>query len=254
MPTKIEWCEESWNPITGCSHAGSPGCDHCYAKRMANRLRGRYGYPKNDPFKVTFHPDRLEQPLKWKKPKRIFVCSMGDLWHRNSDWTFIDKVFFACHKASHHTYLFLTKRVEAAWYYFKSPIYSRPTMRRRTFLKYSDIWLGVTAENQQAADKRIPILLQIPAAVRFVSCEPLLGEIDFSHLPESGAELEWVIVGGESGPGARPMHPDWARSIREHCQRAGVRFFMKQMSGRTAQERHAIPNDLMIRDFPITNR
>lgn len=252
--TKIEWASATWSPITGCSHDGSPGCDHCYAKRMAQRLKGRYGYPKDNPFKVTFHPDRLDQPLKWKKPKRIFVCSMSDLFHKDVTDKQIDQIFTVMTHpmsgANHHTYLILTKRPERIL-----------TGHSGHFAEWPNIWLGVTCENQQTADKRIPILLQIPAAVRFISIEPMLSEInlemaledfqplnpDFSKKP---SPIQWVIVGGESGPGARPMHPEWARSIRNQCQSAGVPFFMKQMSGKTAQERHAIPSDLMIRKYP----
>lgn len=232
MSTKIEWCQETWNPITGCSKI-SEGCKNCYAERMSKRLAGRYGYPKHNPFAVTFHPDRLDQPLKWKKPKRIFVCSMGDLfhekvseydilaiWQRMGEFHDLNGQIAPVEKRPGHTYLVLTKRPERALD-FLSRRYPKGFER-------SNVWIGVTCENQQAADERIPILLQIPAAVRFVSCEPLLGEIDFSHLPESGAELDWVITGGESGPGARPMHPDWARSIRGQCQAAGVPFFFKQ--------------------------
>ena len=231
MPTKIEWCEESWNPITGCTPI-SEGCRNCYAKRMANRLRGRCGYPKDDPFKITFHPDRLEQPIKWRKPRMIFVCSMGDLFHKKVTDAQIDQIFkMMTHPMSgmdHHTYLILTKRPERIL-----------TGHAEHFTQWPNIWLGVTAENQQTADERIPILLQIPAAVRFVSCEPLLSEInlemaledfqplspDFSKNP---SPIQWVICGGESSPGARPMHPDWARSIRDQCQAAGVPFFFKQ--------------------------
>lgn len=188
---------------------------------MAQRLKGRYGYPKDNPFKITFHPDRLDQPLRWKKPRRIFVVSMGDLFHEDVTDKQIDGIFermtHPMMGMDHHTYLILTKRPERIL-----------AGHQEHFAEWPNIWLGVTCENQQAADERIPILLQIPAAVRFVSCEPMLSEIDFSHLPESGAELDWVICGGESGPGARPMHPDWARSIRDYCQAAGVPFFFKQ--------------------------
>lgn len=231
MPTKIEWCEESWNPITGCTPI-SEGCRNCYAKRMANRLRGRYGYPADDPFKVTFHSDRLEQPAKWRKPRIIFVCSMGDLFHKKVTDAQIDQIFkMMTHLMSgmaHHTYIILTKRPERIL-----------TGHVEHFAKWPNIWLGITCENQYAADERIPILLQIPAAVRFVSIEPMLSEINLEmalekfqplnpDLSKKPAPVKWVIVGGESGPGARPMHPDWTRSIRDQCQVAGVPFFFKQ--------------------------
>lgn len=226
MSTKIEWTDETWNPITGCTPT-SEGCQNCYAKRMATRLRGRYGYPKDNPFKVTFHPDRLAQPLKWKKPRRIFVCSMGDLFHKSVPNLTIDLIWEKMKKCPKHTFLILTKRPERL---LKDYDNSDPL---------PNVWLGVTAENQARADERIPMLLQIPAAVRFVSLEPLLGPVDFTDRPldpESTMgewsdldQLNWVIVGGESGPGARRMRIDWVRSVRDQCQEAGVPFFFKQM-------------------------
>lgn len=174
MPTKIEWAQETWNPITGCTPV-SEGCQHCYARRMATRLRGRCGYPADDPFRVTFHPDRLGQPLKWKKPRMIFVCSMGDLFHDlpppEGSWPIVDRILRVCNDCPQHIFLLLTKRIEHAWYYFRSPVYNGNYSRSELLGK--NIWLGVTAENQQRADERIPILLQIPAAVRFVSVEPM---------------------------------------------------------------------------------
>jgi protein gp37 len=248
MVTKIEWVQnpdgtkgETWNPITGCTPAGSPGCDNCYAKRMAQRLKGRYGYLKDDPFKVTFHPDRLDQPLRWKKPRRIFVVSMGDLFHEDVEWNWQYKIFEIMLINQEHTYLILTKRPKRMkkvlldiWFHLgRNYPESKPDFPLR------NIWLGITAENQQEADKRIPILLQIPATVRFVSIEPMLSEIklwdhNIDECPTyyDGCNckegINWVIVGGESGPGARPMNPGWVRSIRDQCQGAGVPFFFKQ--------------------------
>jgi protein gp37 len=218
--SKIEWTDSVWNPITGCSHAGSPGCDHCYAKRMAQRLKGRYGYPKDNPFKVTFHPDRLNQPLRWEKPSRIFSVSMGDLFHEDVQYDWIDSIWSRIAKCPQHTFMVLTKRPKRmAEFISEVGVFNYDVL--------PNLWLGVTVESDKYL-WRIKELLKIKSAVHFVSCEPLLSEIDFSHLPESGAELDWVIVGGESGPGARPMHPDWARSIRDQCQAAGVPFFFKQ--------------------------
>jgi len=247
MTTKIEWCQETWNPVTGCTPI-SEGCTHCYAQRMAKRLAGRYGYPADYPFKVTFHPDRLEDPLKWRKPRQIFVCSMGDLFHDDVSFYDIEKVFNTINDCDpqrnggvDHRFLILTKRPK----------------RMKSFFEMSDndwrialnpsIWLGVTAENQKRADERIPILLQIPAAVRFVSVEPMLGPVDLRNylfhedcdhydcdencmvgINPPYAGLIWTICGGESGPGARPMHPDWARLLRDQCVAAGVPFFFKQ--------------------------
>jgi protein gp37 len=238
--TKIEWTEYSWNPVSGCTPI-SEGCQNCYAKRMANRLRGRCGYPADEPFKVTLHKDRLEEPLRWKKPRRVFVCSMGDLFHEDVPRWMRFEVMDIILQAKQHTFLILTKRPANMkeffeWYYSKAG---------RTIETIKNLWLGVTAENQQRADERIPILLQIPAAVRFVSVEPMLGPVDLSL--SDGVDLsmsvgtglkpgksylinslDWVICGGETGPGARPMHPDWVRNLRNQCQEAGVPFFFKQ--------------------------
>ncbi len=232
--TKIEWCEETWNPITGCTPV-SDGCKNCYARRMSHRLKGRYGYPKDDPFRITFHPDKLTQPLQWKKPKIIFVCSMGDLFHENAPHHSIDLVFEVMTKyANHHTYLILTKRPE-----------NIPPDRWHS--SWNNIWLGVSFENQKTADERIPILLNIPAVKRFVSIEPMIAPINlnkstkflkYQKAKEGFSKpgyfyrpwlnlLDWIIVGGESGPNARCMHPDWVRSIQDQCQEANVPFFFK---------------------------
>jgi len=263
--TKIEWTEYSWNPVTGCTPI-SEGCQNCYAKRMANRLRGRCGYPADEPFKVTLHEDRLGEPLRWKKPRRVFVCSMGDLFHPDVPFDYITQVFdVMCSwrwpnkeaersgdesllEDPEHTFIALTKRPKRVldWLWWlgeywpgDSPVNINLTAEGH-FGEH--VWLGVTAENQQRADERIPILLQIPAAVRFISVEPMLGPVDLAgHLELKGPrrtgdgftyfwvapKLDWVIYGGETGPGARPMHPDWARSIRDQCQNAGVPSFYK---------------------------
>jgi protein gp37 len=234
--TKIQWANKVWNPITGCSPI-SPGCRNCYARRMANRLKGRYGYSRDDPFKVTFHPERLEEPLHWKKPSRIFVCSMGDILHDDVDGFWLSAIWSTIKRCCWHTFLILTKRPQR----WKKLTPSLPL--------YKNIYFGVSVENQQTADERIPILLQIPAAKRYVSVEPMLEKIDL--MPYLGGQypkweiLDWCIVGGETGPKARPMNPDWARSLRDQCQSAGVPFFFKQMSGK-----QAIPKDLKIREFP----
>lgn len=254
--TKIEWTDETWNPITGCTPI-SEGCQNCYAKRMANRLRGRCGYQEDEPFRVTAHRDKLDMPERWKKPRMVFVCSMGDLFHdmvTNYEIHTIWDVMKACPQ---HIFMVLTKRPERMREALKM-IYSKERMGWSMGF-WNHVWLGVTCENQQRADERIPILLQIPAAVRFVSCEPMLGPIDlkeievpakYDELNRSGhypskfnaltteyddvhyhqppASLNWVICGGETGHGARPMHPDWARSLREQCQDAGVPFFFKK--------------------------
>jgi len=235
MPTKIEWATEVWNPVTGCT-AVSSGCANCYARRMAHRLIGRYGYPADDPFKVTLHPDRLGEPLRWRKPRRVFVCSMGDLFHKDVPWSFIRDVFEVMRIARQHTFLVLTKRP------YRIGNLARPL---------PNVWLGASIEDQPTLEERVRDLLQTPAAVHFLSYEPALGPLDFEatssgqilgecdHCGHRGnnpeceacdgmASLNWVICGGESGPGARPAHVDWFRSVRDQCQDAGVPFFFKQ--------------------------
>ncbi len=219
MPTRIEWAEESWNPVTGCTKI-SEGCAHCYAERMARRLAGRFGYPLTPHhFDVTVHDHKLYEPTEWMHPRRVFVVSMGDLFHEDvpySAWETIWRNMTLY--AARHTYLLLTKRSEIM------------VKRMRDMVELTEeftgnIWLGVTAENQGRAEERIPPLIRYSSSRNFVSCEPLLGPIDLT--PWLFA-LGWVIVGGETGPGARPMDPDWARSIRDQCIEASVPFFFKR--------------------------
>lgn len=248
--TSIEWAEKTWNPISGCTPI-SEGCQNCYAKRMAQRLRGRCGYPADEPFRVTLHPDRLEEPLRLRKPSRIFVCSMSDLFHEDVPFEFIDQVFDVMATARKHTFMVLTKRPERLLEYARS----RTRETGEGYLNEGNVWLGVTAENQARADERIPILLETPAAVRFVSIEPMLGPIDLTTVPrpdnayfrwrgETGCitdpeepddyvywckkGIHWVICGGETGPNARPMHPDWVWRLIDQCQAVGAPFMFKQ--------------------------
>lgn len=165
--SRIEWTDVTWNPVTGCTPI-SPGCENCYARRMATRLRGRCGYPEDEAFKVMLRPERLMEPLLWKKPKRVFVCSMGDLFHDDVDDGFLCRVFDAILAAEQHIFLVLTKRPKRMMNFFKKCIHGT----------LSNLWVGVTVENQEVANKRIPLLLQTPAAVHFISCEPLLGPVD----------------------------------------------------------------------------
>ena len=219
MPTNIEWATETWNPIIGCSHA-SPGCDNCYAERMAKRLAGMgvYGYRKvvdesgwtGD---ISYNLDTLEKPLHWKKHRRIFVCSMGDLFHQDVGFSEIEEVFQAICACPQHTFMILTKRPDRMFNFMENH-YTIPP---------ENLGLGVTIETQDYID-RARILCEIPAAWRFVSAEPMLGPVASEHIKH----LDWVICGGESGPGARPMHPDWARGLRDQCVVAGVPFFFKQ--------------------------
>jgi len=238
MPTKIEWTDETWNPVTGCTKV-SAGCANCYAERMARRLAGRYGYPADEPFRVTFHRDRLHQPWHWRKPRRVFVCSMGDLFHPDVTDDQLGHIFLTMNYNRTHVFQVLTKRPQRALDYLGRFDFHLP-----------HVWLGVSAENQESADERIPILLQTPAAVRFVSIEPMLGPVDLSyHLtdhcgyycdPPDDADhymdghqdhrwehLDWVIVGGETGPAPRRMAPEWIRTARDQCIEAGVPFFFK---------------------------
>jgi len=218
--TRIEWADESWNPITGCTHAGTPGCDNCYARRMAPRLAGRFGYPeKPHQFDVTFHPDKLEEPLRRKKPTVYFVCSMGDLFHEDVDLETIHQVYVTMHKARNHVFLVLTKRAKRMEYFYR---YER--RNGRLIENVVNIWPGVSVENQDAM-WRVEELVKIPGK-HWVNFGPLLGPVTIP--PELLARLAGVAVEGESGPGARPMHPDWARGIRDQCLEAGIPFSFKQ--------------------------
>lgn len=243
--SKIEWTDTTWNPITGCTKI-SDGCKNCYAERMSKRLAGRCGYPKDNPFQVTLHPDKLKDPLKWKKPRRVFVNSMSDLFHDDVPFEFIWAVWARMVTNRQHTYMILTKRPKRMKEFFNW----NASQEFKVETTWSNIWLGVSVENQATADERIPLLFQVPATVRFVSCEPLLGPVNLERIEPRGKsafihslsgtvsvpfmvldnypKLDWVIVGGESGPGARPMHPDWVRSLRDQCQAAGTKFFFKQ--------------------------
>lgn len=250
--TAIEWTDATWNPIRGCSRV-SQGCVHCYAEGVARRFSGP-GQPYEGLINqhgswngnIRFVDHALDQPQRWKRPRRIFVNSMSDLFHENVDDKQIDRIFRVMEsKGNHHTYQILTKR---------------PRRMRDYMLRYGEkmmgpppnAWLGVSVEDQAAADERIPLLLQTPAKVRFLSCEPLLGPIlldngETSWLTCNGSDdgdggccesrgvygecfhgIDWVIAGGESGRGARPMEPDWARSLRDQCVAAGISYFFKQ--------------------------
>jgi protein gp37 len=248
--SKIEWTDATWNPVTGCSKV-SEGCRNCYALTFAERFRGTPGHYFERGFDVTLRPDKLDQPLRWRRPRRIFVNSMSDLFHPEVSDDFIDQVFAVMALAPQHTFQMLTKRPERMAEYFRhhyrhakveieaAAISIDAGVEEEEEVTFDwplpNVWLGVSVENQKAADERIPLLLQTPAAVRFLSCEPLLGPVDLDRWVVSdamgvpiGHEIDWVIVGGESGPGARPVHPDWVRSLRDQCQAAGVPFFFKQ--------------------------
>ncbi|MDE2968134.1 MAG: phage Gp37/Gp68 family protein [Chloroflexota bacterium] len=205
----IEWTEATWNPVTGCTQI-SPGCAHCYALTFAERFRGVPGHPYENGFDLQLRRERLEQPLRWKKPRSIFVNSMSDLFHPDVPGAYIQQVFEVMEEASHHRFQVLTKRSERLGEL--APSLPWP----------SNVWMGVSVENQRFAS-RVDDLREIPAKVRFLSCEPLLGALD---LDLHG--IHWVIAGGESGPRARAMDPNWVRSVRDQCAGAGVPFFFKQ--------------------------
>ena len=235
--TGIEWTDATWNPIRGCSKV-SAGCKFCYAETMAARFSGPgmpyEGVISNKQWNgiITFHEDKLDQPLRWKRPRKIFVNSMSDLFHENVKGEWLDKIFGVMEqRAPQHIYQILTKRPKRMRDFMISH-YPEPHNKQ---WPPPNIWLGVSVENQEAADERIPILLQTPAVIRWISAEPLLGPINLkgtlaNHEWDNGIPggLNWVVVGGESGPGSRPMHPDWARGLRDQCAEADVPFLFKQ--------------------------
>lgn len=211
--TAIEWTESTWNPVTGCSEV-SPGCAHCYAKTFAERWRGIAGHPYEQGFDLRLWPTRLDYPVKWKRPRMIFVNSMSDLFHEDIPFEYVKRVFAVMHEASHHTFQILTKRHERLSEL--APLLDWPP----------NVWMGVSIENKRWV-LRADHLREVPAAVRFISAEPLLG-------PLTGLDLmgvDWLIAGGESGPRHRPVHADWIRGLREDCHKKGVAFFFKQWGG-----------------------
>lgn len=305
--TKIEWANKVWNPLRGCSRV-SPGCENCYAERIAARFSwpavfipdNHFSHELNEPAgpfhgtatmtqagprwtgNVFFIEDKLYDPLRWRAPARIFVNSMSDLFHEKVEDHWIDKIFAIMAIAKKHTFQILTKRPERMRDYMFSSggLRSRvieSLIKKPTWLGYPrgrsfpsniphwplpNVWLGVSVEDQYAADKRIPILLDTPAAIRWISAEPLLGPVDLSgympyafassRFPE--AKLGWCVVGGESGPGARPMDLEWAKAIRRQCASGGVPFFMKQLGGASSKmtDLKDIPKEIRVREYPKT--
>ncbi len=222
--TKIEWAEKVWNPVTGCTPV-SPGCGNCYAKRMAQRLRGRYGYLEDEPFRVTLHPERLEEPLYWKKSKKIFICSMGDLFHPDVPTGFILKIFDMMYTCRHHAFFILTKRPER----IKPVLFGEKGYFSRGGDFISNVLLGVSAENQKTTDERLSFLFNSGwHGKKFISLEPLIARSYFTR--EQLSHLSWVVAGAETGPGKRPAELDWFRAIRDDCQTAKVPFFFKRDS------------------------
>jgi protein gp37 len=209
----IEWTDATWNPITGCTKI-SPGCKNCYAERLAARLHAMGNPRYSNGFDLTLHPDQLETPLRWKEPRRIFVNSMSDLFHEAVPEDFIRRVFEVMAQARRHVFQVLTKRSQRLAEL--APRLAWPL----------NVWQGVSVESARYTS-RVADLTKVPASVRFLSVEPLLGPI--TDLPLSG--ISWVIVGGESGPRHRPIRPEWVRSIRHQCEAVGVAFFFKQWGG-----------------------
>ncbi|MCX4232098.1 DUF5131 family protein [Streptomyces ortus] len=270
--TTIEWTDSTWNPVTGCTKV-TPGCDNCYAETFAERFRGTPGHHFENGFDLTLRPNALIMPLRWKKPRKVFVNSMSDLFHKDIPDEYIARVFAVMALTPQHTYQVLTKRHGRMRALLGSQDFIRLVDDHREQTRpgcgdftwpLPNVWLGVSVEDQKRADLRIPALLDTPAAVRFLSCEPLLGPVDLDGpiIPgrgrpkltywltgrpywdetkatttgtgltmapiSTGPHIDWVIVGGESGRGARPMHPDWARALRNQCVSSGVPFLFKQ--------------------------
>lgn len=262
--TKIEYVDYSWNPVTGCDPV-SEGCLNCYAKRMAKRLAGRCGYPESpNEFKVTLHPDKLEEPYHWHKPKHVFVCSMSDLFHEKVPFEFIAKVLnvaAVAYARNKHHFLFLTKRPQRLLEYEQWAIRNQEC----TFTYFA---VGVTTENQARYNERVPLLLQIPAAVRFVSIEPMLEAIDLEDYIAPQYEsinteaeynpidkndwryntLDWVVLGGETGYNARPMQLAWAQSVQQQCEQAHIPFFFKSTGGSNKSD---VLNGKTYKELPV---
>lgn len=260
--SKIEWTDRTWNPVRGCSVV-SPGCVNCYAMKQAHRFSGDgrayHGLTKQTKVgpqwtgKIRTVPDALDEPLSWRQPARVFVNSMSDLFHEGVPDEFIADVFCMMALSKKHTFQVLTKRPQRMREWVREHtsnhgkliqtirLKNRPWVSAESWpMPLPNVWLGVSCEDQQRADERIPLLLQTPAAVRFVSAEPLLGPVDIGCYIDPDVDdplpaLDWVIVGGESGPGARPCHVEWVRSIVGQCQAANVATFVKQLGARVME-------------------
>lgn len=273
--SKIEWTDRTWNPVTGCSKI-SEGCMNCYAERMSKRLKAMKCKAYEDGFSVRCHPDVLDKPMRWRQPSKVFVCSMGDLFHEDVPFDFIAAIFgvMGSEAGRRHKYQILTKRpgrmleffewvnrFGKAWILCRSKMKMKLTCLSVPHDRYDcntpepwplpNVWIGVTAESQEQADVRIPKLLEVPAVIRFVSVEPMLGPVDLHrHLscwipptredPGGGYYhgIDWIVCGGESGPNARPMDPDWVRNLRDDCiaKEVDVAFFFKQWGGKNKKQ------------------
>lgn len=234
--TSIQWTDATWNPVTGCTKV-SPGCKHCYAETFAERWRGIPGHPYEQGFDLRLWPQRLELPLKWRKPRMIFVNSMSDLFHERVPFEFINGVFEIMRRCPQHTFQILTKRPErmVEWQNAHWPAPSEAPGVAPFEAAFANVWLGTSVEDQERADERIPHLLQVPAAIRWLSVEPLLDWVDpWDKTLLDG--IQWVVIGGESGPDARPMELVWASDLVHQCRAAGVAVFVKQLGFIWARE------------------
>lgn len=227
LQSEIEWTDATWNPVTGCTEV-SPGCDHCYARTFAERFRGVPGHPYEQGFDLRLWPERLNYPLQWKKPRRIFTNSMSDLFHKDVPDDFILQVFGVMVQADWHTFQVLTKRSSRLARLAPRITQYIGQLTGQIGLWPSHIWIGVSVETMQYS-WRVDQLRKVPASVRFISAEPLLGSLH--QLDLSG--IHWLIAGGESGPGHRTCDLTWIRELRDICQTSGVAFFFKQWGGRT---------------------
>jgi protein gp37 len=234
----IEWTDATWNPVRGCTKI-SPGCKHCYAKVFAERFRGVAGHPYEQGFDLRTVPEQLGEPLRWKQPRKIFVNSMSDLFHPEVSDEYIESVARVMVEANWHTYQVLTKRADR--------LASLINGRLQFASDLPHIWWGVSVENKRHGFPRIRQLQEARARIRFLSVEPLLE--DLGHLDLRG--ISWVIVGGESGAGARPMQAEWVRSIREQCQSGGVSFFFKQWGGVRKKEAGRLLDGITHDELPI---
>ena len=232
----IEWTDASWNPVTGCTKI-SRGCDNCYAERFAERFRGVRGHPFANGFSLTLRFERLEQPLLWRRSRMIFVNSMSDLFHKGIPLKFVDSVFDTMERATWHTFQLLTKRSSLMRDYLLH--------RYRGGRGPAHIWCGVSVEDGRAKS-RVTDLRAAPAALRFLSIEPLIGPVGTIDL----TGIDWVIVGGESGPGARSIEPDWVREVRDQCLHEGVAFFFKQWGGLRPKSGGRLLDGREWNDFP----
>jgi protein gp37 len=232
--TKIEWTEMTWNPVTGCDKISS-GCKHCYAEAMAKRLQAMGQDKYKNGFDLTLHPEALNEPYKWKKSKVIFVNSMGDLFHKDIPVEYIKKVFRVMKENPQHVFQVLTKRADLLRYYDSEGWLEWP----------HNIWMGVTVENATVI-KRIDLLRDTKAKVKFLSCEPLLSALPSMNLNT----IDWVIVGGESGRTPRPIKEEWVIDIKEQCEKADVAFYFKQWGGTNKKKAGSTLNGKLYKDVP----